>query len=274
MSPHKIFKYISRVFLALVLTVFLYGLCDLVSSGDRFGWTFISETFRKLFTGESWSNLWYLYMLIGLYLMLPFYRLLTEKGRENLVRYYIFLNIVFFALLPLFQLMKIKVGFYIPILNIYPCYLFMGYALDAGVLKKQNAKTYLAGVVVTTLLIAIMTRVYVKTGNKMLPMLWRYSSLAVILQSGFLFGYVDNSIGNKPEKIGKILLFVDKYSFDIYLLHMIFVRYALKHMKINPFQYGFLGLLGLVVSVTVISLLISMALEYVRKRCERYHSFK
>lgn len=73
-----------------------------------------------------------------------------------------------------------------------------------------------------------------------------YSSIFVILQSigvFTLFGCAAGKTGaprkeKSPGVFGKFVLEIDKCSFGIYLIHMIFVRGILKHTKIHPYGAG------------------------------------
>ena len=55
-----------------------------LSLADLFGIRFeqeviaCSKAVEELITGHGWGHLWYLYLLIGLYVMLPFYRIIAE----------------------------------------------------------------------------------------------------------------------------------------------------------------------------------------------------
>ena len=54
----------------------------------------------------------------------------------------------------------------------------------------------------------------------------------------------DQNSGNTVAFGEKILLSIDKCSFGIYLIHMIFVRLTMKEMGFDPFDYGAFGFIA------------------------------
>lgn len=67
-------KYVWRVLKALILFQFAYKLIDTLLAGQRIETQTITEILNNILTAGGTSLLWYLYMLIGLYLLMPFSR--------------------------------------------------------------------------------------------------------------------------------------------------------------------------------------------------------
>ena len=67
-------RYIRRILLALVIFTLLFALFDAVTKGETVGPAALKDWLFALFFDKSWAHMWYLYMLLGLYLLLPFYR--------------------------------------------------------------------------------------------------------------------------------------------------------------------------------------------------------
>ena len=65
---------------------------------------------------------------------------------------------------------------------------------------------------------------------------WSYSSILVVIQSVSIFALCDQFKGKVKGIISVILLEIDKYSFGIYLIHMVFIRLILRYMKFNPYN--------------------------------------
>ena len=98
-----------------------------------------------------------------------------------------------------------------------------------------------------------------------------YSSIFVILQSigvFTLFGCAADKTGaprkeKSPGVFGKFVLEIDKCSFGIYLIHMIFVRGILKHTKLHPYGAGSPFVL---ISLTLGIFLVSFILTWILKK--------
>ena len=117
-SWKKIGKYIFRVALALVFFTLLFEVIDHIfgTKGNIFtNWLY------KLYTGQSWAHMWYLYLLIGLYLMVPFYKMITKNASLNQIGILILIIVFFVSVLPLVDnVTKLQTSFYIPTSIIYP----------------------------------------------------------------------------------------------------------------------------------------------------------
>lgn len=81
-SFDKLFnKYILRALGALVVFSMVFRIFDIIMDKESFGLKSILKGFYEIFTGTGWSHIWYLYLLIGLYLLLPFYK--DHKSKQQ-----------------------------------------------------------------------------------------------------------------------------------------------------------------------------------------------
>ena len=88
-----------------------------------------------LLTGHSWPHMWYLYMLLGLYLLMPFFRKIVANSNEKELRYLVCLLIVFISLLPLLGLANVSTDYRFSVATVYPLYLLLGYAVQNRVIR-------------------------------------------------------------------------------------------------------------------------------------------
>ena len=70
-------KYLKRVVLALIVFTFIFQILGYLMEGEQ---TIISGWLSDLFLGQSWAHMWYLYLMIGIYLMMPFYRMIVRSS--------------------------------------------------------------------------------------------------------------------------------------------------------------------------------------------------
>ena len=84
----KLFKkYILRIIFALLFCCIVFSIFDLIVHGDTFTFHIIVEIIQDFFLGTSWSHLWYLYLIIGLYLMIPIYKIITKNAKSRDIKY-------------------------------------------------------------------------------------------------------------------------------------------------------------------------------------------
>ena len=76
-------KYIPRMLIAtLVVFCLLFHAVDPRQSQPVNAETLLSG-FYEIFSGTSWSHVWYLYLMIGIYLLLPFYYKSRRTARQG-----------------------------------------------------------------------------------------------------------------------------------------------------------------------------------------------
>lgn len=179
--------------------------------------------------------MWYLYLLIGLYLLLPLYRKIAKYSNEEDLKYLLGIYVLFLSIFPLFQVLGLDVGFYIHVSTIYPFYLFCGYAIHRKILRTPIWMTWIM-VIVSTLGIIFMTYVRWKYNIEELEHIWSYSSILVVMQAIGIFTVIEKIVLSENGWIHKVFIQIDKCSFGIYLIHMMLVRYILRYRMINPYE--------------------------------------
>lgn len=254
-------NYVFRMFYIIVFFAMIYTLLDTVFAGSpiRVG-TFI-DGFLNAFRGNSWAHMWYLYMLIGLYIMLPFYRMIVKESKSFDLKYLLGIYVVFLSLLPMVKMMNSHVEFYIHELTIYPFYLFCGYAIYEGKVK-SSFRLGFSLTALGTLAIVLFTIVRWQYGIEQIEQLWGYSSIFVILQTMGIFMMATSARKKEPNFFGKFLVAFDKASFGVYLIHIIFVRYLFKYALFNPYEHGgILAIVGIALAIALVSYVISAIIQ-------------
>lgn len=244
----KIFrKYIFRMGMVLLVFGMAFRFYDAIMNNEPMGLSVIVSGLENILTGNSWAHMWYIYLLIGLYLILPVLRRFVQSATDKEIRYFLVLNIIFFGLTQLLQVVQFPLGFYIHFSTIYPAYFIMGYALHNGIIsiKKEQALALLG---ITSLCIVALTWTHISRGTD-LSALWGYPSALVFLQATGMFSFFSYR-EEKKSILGKL----DPYTFGIYLIHLVFVRYALFQMGINPYNgFSLMNFIGMIAVITALS---------------------
>ncbi len=262
MSLGRIFRsYVLRIFLALTIFVFIFRIFDMIMDGEQFKLSVFADALKRLVTGSSWSHMWYLYMLLGLYLLLPAYRLVAAGCDGRMLRYLTLVCFIFLSVMPMFELAGFHVEFHIQLSIVYTLYFFTGYGIASGKLPVSRmlaSVLFLAG----TVIIFLFLLAWWRTGNTAYKeMLSSYASPGVVLQSVGIFALLWRRDGAKEEGEHKMLRFADSTTFGIYLIHMIPLRLVLRYMKLNPYARGWYSFVLLIFAVTVLSGLLTALLR-------------
>ena len=255
-------RYIARILEALILFCTVYVISEMVFSPSARSVSYFLAGLWEIFTGKSWSHMWYLYCLIGLYLLLPVYKAFTARAQERDIRYLLIVFAVFQSGLPLLGAFGIPCGFTIHVAAIYPFWLFLGYYISRwGSRIRRGVFVILA--LAGTVLLAAATVIRVRFDIAGLDALFEYSSILVILQAAGIAGLFFAIQGREQRLLGRVLTAIDYHSFGIYLIHMMFVRLIYKHLHFDPFSGGggTLGVIGVVFAALVLSYLLTWALK-------------
>ena len=254
--------YVLRMLIVLLLFTVIYFYLDVwmnqgtVSAGD---WKTILD---KFFKDGSWAHLWYLYLLVGIYLLLPAFRPIAGHMTTQTAIYLGILFIIFLSLVPSWERYTGEtLGFSLVVSSVFPLYLFLGDSFHRGILKGGKLMGLiltLAGVVVIILLSRIDFGEKQGVVDKLLG---NYAFLPVIVLSVGAFLLLKGTGGGKWQKVWS---FLDRYSFGIYLTHLIFLRFLIKVVKWNPLSFGSFWMLIPVAILTYgASLLLCMLLKLI-----------
>lgn len=237
---HIMNKYVKRAVLALILFTFVFAVFDEVTALHA-GFVAVLKNFAvNLFTNHSWLHMWYLYMLIGIYLMIPAFRAVTAHVDDRTLRYIILVLFLFQACVPTinFFLKDTALVFYIPVYTVYPLYLFLGYAIHTDRIR-MNMKSALSMVICATIGILAVTYVGVQDGNtQLIQMSSSYAFILVVFQAVGVFGLLKETEKKEEKRVSKFLAQVDRCSFGIYLMHVLFLYLFYRVGQVNPFVSG------------------------------------
>ena len=183
------------------------------------------------------THMWYLYMLIGLYLFMPFFSAWVEKNDHTLIRTYIILWGCSLMLPYLAQLLSPNL-FGVCAWNQFGMFHyfagFTGYLLLGHLLGKGNplpsrkivavgVMLYFAGYVVTyTGFTTIMAQYSYEQAPDLIEMFWQFCSPNVVLMAIGLF-LIAQRVKIRSERWQRVLQSTTRCSFGAYLMHYIFI---------------------------------------------------
>lgn len=190
----RAWKYIRRVLLALIVCSLGFRIFDIVMNQEPMSVSVFLVVLQQFLTAGGWSPLWYLYLMSGLYLMLPFYHMVSERSSETELWLLLTILFIFCSIVPLIKAFGLNLGFYIPTSIIYPFYLFLGHAIWTYK-KKWYCSCGIVMVLVSSIVIALLTiqtfgMQMSDTVTAILKQMNGYASLLVILQASGLFLFI------------------------------------------------------------------------------------
>jgi surface polysaccharide O-acyltransferase-like enzyme len=142
----------------------------------------------KIISGNAWFHLWFLYMIIGLYLLTPVLRVFIKNASKEHIEYFLVLYFIVYACLPWYENLHIsflpqKIGLQLKELSGFAGYYIAGYYFSTYAIKKRTEICfYVLGAL--SLLIPGITTVYcvytnrspLDMGGGVPPFPWRSAS--------------------------------------------------------------------------------------------------
>lgn len=231
-------RYVLRMALALVIFTLLFAVFD-GAAGKSLGLSTITDSMKNILFGTGWRHMWYLYLMIAIYLLLPFYRMIAVALKKTDMYYLLGVYTVFLLLLPTIEaLTESKTAFYICVYSVYPFYLFLGYAINEGMIKAGRIPAMLM-LIASSVAIGVLTVYSVNNSNdKISGLLGNYSFPLIALQAFGIFAFAAGSNSGKKTFIDRIFSEIDRCSFGIYLIHMLFLKLAVVVFGWNPIAHG------------------------------------
>lgn len=257
---------------ARIATVFLswsgcYALVGLV-----FRHAPLSVVLSQLITGHY--HLWFLYMIVGLYLLIPLLRPIVQN--ETLMRYFLLLAFVFTFLLPQLALftsfVSLEASTVIRTVIMYSyCFFPLGFTVyfvggyylsRRSFSRREEIVLYCVGI--TALLFSIIApAVLSRAQGAPNATFYNYNDLNVLCTSVPIFVFAKQHL-NFPrmgERAYTLLRKMSKYSFGVYLVHPMVIE-LLQHFGIDTFSCNaFFSVPLLAVLVFAVSTLISALLN-------------
>lgn len=234
--PSKLYqKNILRIVVALLFWGILYNSIHIVNTSFAEGggadvfFIEISKQIIHFIFRPAWYHLWFLYMIIGLYILVPLIRVFTKSAKKE---HYHYLFLIYFftgSLLPFAQnflsLFNEKLKFYFEIKEVlgYTCFFILGYYLSKFELQQRTKKWIyiLAGLSIILQILGTALISY-KIGSTY-KLLYKAYTPNIFIQSIAVYLFIKDFAQRKFfNNHQKLILRLSKYSFGIYLVHDIF----------------------------------------------------
>lgn len=183
--------------------------------------------FRLIFSEPVKAHLWFLYAIIGMYLVLPFLQNMFKDMQDILMRYFAALWFLFLTIEYVLGLCEIPVAYNIPLVgnSCYLGYFVLGYIVK-GTIKKVpiSKKTCYGGAALCLATVIVFTCICTVLQGSHYDRLFQYRNILIAIASALVFyDALKNEHHPYKEKTKKVLKFLSGHSFTIYLCHILFL---------------------------------------------------
>lgn len=227
-------KRISKILLPFLFWSLVYIGCDLLLISDH-GKDFsvydiISFSFSHFLHGASY-HLWYIYMLIGLYLVIPFFSWWIRNSSEKQILCFLGLWIAIIAAWRFGNFANNTLFYF----GQFTGYLVLGYyisvkdfKIDLHVSNRIAFFLYLAGTAITIFGTYLVT----EKAGRFRNIFYDYRSLSVVASATGIFILAKNNAFTVHRHLAGLVELIGKLSYGIYLVHVL-ILYFLEKIGIN-----------------------------------------
>lgn len=213
---------------------------------------------RMLLDKPAEAHLWYLYVMIPVYFVLPFLQVLCQGLGEKLERAFVILGGIWLFIVHVMPYFKLDLYYDLPILGdrSYIYYLFLGYFLSKYVDKIKLKNAHLLFIYFgSSLLNAVLTALVTVTTKDHFERVLEYGNPIIIVSAVSFFALIMRLGNGKVSFSEKSKTWIDLCSvcsFGIYLIHIMFLDWYKIHFKADAYSaYAVIPLL--VVLITFLS---------------------
>ena len=237
-------KYVRRILLALLIFGIPFAGLIAFHGGAR-GSALILASVAAPFTGKSFSHLWYLYALIGIYLILPLLRAFAGKAEKR--EYRVLLAVLFVTVFLIPSVNRItgaRIAFSVPLG--YPVfYVLTGYYVTRFG-KRLAGAAYAVPIAALIALLIVFAVTGTASGEWELYDDPLQAVLSILIFSAVCCGrtgetHTEHAAGTQPGPRTRrelILWRIDRLCFGAYLVHPVFIHFCYRFLKITPVSFG------------------------------------
>ena len=229
LSIKHILLYIRRV----LLVIFIFGVpCAILMTMMELNvkvinWEVIQISFVSVIENTALGHFWYLYVLTGIYLILPLLKIFVKNANNVEIIFLMVSLLIFDFVFPLIsKIGGIDIAFNIPLT--YPCfYMLLGYLMSKS---KNQLMRYrkTAAIVVFTLFAFSWILNYTTIVDA--TILFSYSSPIIVLYAAGLFMLFATGNWKTRDYIWNI----DRLCFAVYIIHVLLIQFCYRVLKIQP----------------------------------------
>lgn len=238
MGGGRLGRYVSRMLFVLATFGLLFCVIESAVTHGGMSLAVLGEALLNLVTARSWGHLWYVYALLGLYLLTPLFRLLTQRDDRRLLELVLVLLYVgILGTLTVLHLLKRTV--FLPV-NLLPATFYYLLGWYAWRYLRLNAVTKDLGIASCVGLVNCQALGH---GELALP------EYCLVAPYGLLVFLLLREYATVPVERYPVAATLADLSFGIYVVHPVFLHVLSRVVNPLDFPPGIYELLAFVVTL-------------------------
>lgn len=213
-------KYVKRI--ALAILIFGLPMCIAEQMFDKR--ISIINALYNLLTGHCWDHMWYLYMIIGLYLLTPLLKPFVNNASHRALLILFGILFIMCSIIPTLNYFGIKTEGWMTLSNPYILLYMMGFFLA------YIERGYLSKTVLLLILLVCVLIIGIKFSIGINDIVY-YDPVCICLACSIFL------IFKRFDLKWKVADFLTPYCFGIYLIHPVFLNVIVKIFHFCPTDY-------------------------------------
>lgn len=259
------FKYIRKKIIKIIIPLIFLSMLTYIIHNETFSFV---DFIRKFFIAEIVYPYWYLYMLIGLYLMIPILnKLILNLSKKELLYITVISLIIPSTIYTLEKIFNfyLDLSFTISFFTNPISYYIAGVYITKINLNKKNRNIALLTFILPMIFLIIFTFVNTK-GNEISGILDDYKLIITLLPAVSLFYLIRYYFENKKLSLNKVKIIntISSLTFGLYLFHSLYM-YRLECTKIIRNLYSINNIFGTIIFEMIV-IIIGLIITYVLKK--------
>ena len=248
-------KYIKRLVIVLLTIGTFYAFLEALFETHEISFQNIGNAFLCVFEDKGWDHMWYLYMIIGIYLVLPIFKSAYNGISSKIFSNFLVVMFLFTSIMPIISSYTgFNCGIKFPIMSIFLFYFLLGkWAFDTGNKLRFNSITLYALTMIMMLIPIVLAYLEFFKDLPSLELLINYDSPLMVAISVLTVWSVMKVKEGKSKHLTYIVAHLGKNSFGIYVFHMFWINLIYKFFHYNPIEHNALYFMLLVILVLVLS---------------------
>lgn len=210
--------------------------------------------FRCIINNGTEYHLWYLYTLTGIYLLAPFFKKIVDSCSTKEQIWLLFLMLLCTSIRPFVnQITQQYIYLFEPLFNGYIAFFFMGYILSNIKINRRILFSFSVIGLIGFVFSVVFHHIY--SSRESIDLIFNYGySLCHCALAASVF-VVIRYVFEKLTLFSGVASFLSKYSFGVYLVHVLIIDLVLKYLMIDAspivssmYIFAFAILLSLAVS--------------------------
>ncbi len=184
----------------------------------------------NLYRGENSGHLWFIYSLLGIYLIIPFLKKMVEHLTNNQLLVLLFIMYFFIGINPEIESFGLSTKIVMPLNSVMLFYFILGYYISKLKVNKKGFIILSVFEVINILSIVL----FLRNANFIKATLYT-SSFNMIFGVVYYFIFFDKL--KIPKKLNNIIDFISNRTYAIYIIHL-FILYRVSHYVNKPYTQG------------------------------------